>query len=462
MLLSGKPSNPKNLTPPVTAKAPPPVTGQVAKHPLEFAMKGLGIIAKAGTGKGLRLAALVGLGVVVYLAVCATPLGAAQVRVRDGQEVRLLLHNTVTTENVEREDTIDFDVAEDVVVNGHVVIAKGAPATGTVVRIKGAGKRNAKEASVTFRFIWVRSVDNQQLPLRALPYKGKKKGDTKENEVVANEPILWGGNSFIGAAKGKTYAAFLDCSAVINAPEAVPVRSSPLANAAALNPGLTVPTGDITIVTTPPGVELFIDGRSYGPTPVRATLVSGEHTYVVGRPGREFYRKTFLIQSGSVVTLKVDLSGAAVSAAPVGPVTGYVTSVERNQVMVDLGTAQGLKKGTRLALYKASDPNTRVGVFEVTQVLDSGSRARIVMINPGVKPEFGDYVYLESGVVTVRTVPPGASVVADGSPVGSPTPTSFSLTTGHHVLVLTLAGSRPVQVEVDVKPEGITVEKTLR
>jgi TolA-binding protein len=74
--------------------------------------------------------------------------------------------------------------------------------------------------------------------------------------------------------------------------------------------------------------------------------------------------------------------------------TGYILSVEGDTVLVDMGSAQGIQQGTRLALYKASDPNTRVGVLEVTQVVDAGnSRARIITtINSGVKPEFSDVV----------------------------------------------------------------------
>ena len=64
--------------------------------------------------------------------------------------------------------------------------------------------------------------------------------------------------------------------------------------------------------------------------------------------------------------------------------------------MIDMGSAQGLQQGTRLAVYKATDVNTRVGVIEVTQVVDTGnSRARIVTMNAGVKPEFSDVVRVE-------------------------------------------------------------------
>ncbi len=75
---------------------------------------------------------------------------------------------------------------------------------------------------------------------------------------------------------------------------------------------------------------------------------------------------------------------------------GYVTIVEGNDVTVDLGSAQGIHEGAHLAVYKASDPATRVGVLQVTQVLDAGnSRARILSMNAGVRPEFSDIVRVE-------------------------------------------------------------------
>jgi hypothetical protein len=75
---------------------------------------------------------------------------------------------------------------------------------------------------------------------------------------------------------------------------------------------------------------------------------------------------------------------------------GYVTAVDGVNVMIDMGSAQGIQQGSRLAVYKATDPNTRVGIIEVTQVIDTGNaRARIVTMNSGVKPEFSDVVRVE-------------------------------------------------------------------
>ena len=76
---------------------------------------------------------------------------------------------------------------------------------------------------------------------------------------------------------------------------------------------------------------------------------------------------------------------------------GYVTDVKGNDVTLeDMGSSQGIHQGSRLAVYKASDPNTRVGVIEIIQVRDAGtSRAQIVTLNAGVQLAWGDVVRLE-------------------------------------------------------------------
>ncbi len=86
-----------------------------------------------------------------------------------------------------------------------------------------------------------------------------------------------------------------------------------------------------------------------------------------------------------------DLAPTSSTSPPA--VKGYVTEVAGENVSVDMGTTRGIKVGDRLAVYKGSDPNLRVGVLEVQQVVGAeSSRARIVVMNPGVNPEFGDIV----------------------------------------------------------------------
>ena len=74
-----------------------------------------------------------------------------------------------------------------------------------------------------------------------------------------------------------------------------------------------------------------------------------------------------------------------------------VIGVEGNNVTLDMGSSsQGIRQGSRLKLYKQSDPNTQVGVIEIIQVIDAGnSRAQIVTLNAGVRLEWGDVARLE-------------------------------------------------------------------
>ena len=62
-----------------------------------------------------------------------------------------------------------------------------------------------------------------------------------------------------------------------------------------------------------------------------------------------------------------------------------------------------------------------------------------------------------TGTVHVLTIPPGARVWADDSVAATTTPATFSLTAGHHVVVLSITGYRPIRVPIDVTT-GKTVE----
>jgi len=99
-------------------------------------------------------------------------------------------------------------------------------------------------------------------------------------------------------------------------------------------------------------------------------------------------------------------------------VQGYVTAVEGNNVMLDMGSSQGIHQGSRLALYKASDPNTRVGVIEIIQVIDAGtSKAQIVTLNTGVRPEFSDVVRRAVGRPTGLAMGMPMASLLRGAPV---------------------------------------------
>lgn len=142
---------------------------------------------------------------------------------------------------------------------------------------------------------------------------------------------------------------------------------------ASLSAPLSAPSGEIDIVTIPTGIEVLIDGKSTGVSPVRATVSAGAHTYTINRPGAPYSSK-FTMQDGGIIKKTVDLSGGGTGGA--------------------------------------------------------------------------------QGIVIVRTIPPGASVYADGTLIGGQTPTSFRLSPGAHTLTISLSGYKPVRKQVTVDGEG--------
>ena len=263
------------------------------------------------------------LGTVFMLVYLSTPAPAAQVRVIQGQMVRLKLHNVLTTENVVKGDPIDFDVAEDVVAATHVVIQKGAPARGKVVGVKGAGKKRPKDASVTFQFVSVRSVDSQDIPLRARPDRHKK-AESKENEIEANDPLPGYAERVIGAEKGKEYAAYVDVSATVNVPD-TPVAPPPItpvppaqqtpANPqretppAASTPSIAVPEEPalVDFNSNPPGADILIDGNLVGNTPSTLHVDAGRHLIQLRMGGYRSWTRTMRVEPGSSPLIRATL-----------------------------------------------------------------------------------------------------------------------------------------------------------
>jgi predicted Ser/Thr protein kinase len=85
---------------------------------------------------------------------------------------------------------------------------------------------------------------------------------------------------------------------------------------ATLSASLSVSSGELNIVTKPPGLEVLIDGQSVGRSPVRQTLTVGQHTYTIRCPEGP-YERTYEMKDGALGT-KTVTCGLAAAVAPTG------------------------------------------------------------------------------------------------------------------------------------------------
>ena len=87
-------------------------------------------------------------------------------------------------------------------------------------------------------------------------------------------------------------------------------------------------------------------------------------------------------------------AAAVTPAAPTPPAAdGYVTQVSDTEVTINLGSAAGVRVGMRFSVYHGADLQTRIGIVEITDVMDANnSRARILETKPDAKFLFSDVV----------------------------------------------------------------------
>lgn len=130
-------------------------------------------------------------------AVAQPPLARGKtIIIPDGTEISALTTETLSSKTSQEDDPITFKVEEDVIIDGSVVIAKGALVKGNVTNAKKSGFFG-KGGQLNIRVDSTETVDKQKIKLRAA--KGKE-GDNKTGTTVALV-VLFGPLGFL--KKGK-------------------------------------------------------------------------------------------------------------------------------------------------------------------------------------------------------------------------------------------------------------------
>jgi hypothetical protein len=258
-------------------------------------------VAAASRGEfipqGVFCLALIG----ILFSAALPSLRAATVNLRDGTSVRLKLRYLMTTENVSKGVTIRFEVVEDVVADNQVVIAKGVSATGMVTRVKGAGNKKAKDASVAFRIINVRSVDYQEINLRLVSQKSQKPAPT-DYEVEERSVIPGLAERMVGAEQGREYTAYTDGDVrvkVADAPVAIAASAPPVVEPA--EPAL------VNFNSEPPDATIVIDGNPAGQSPATLPLAPGRHVIELRLAGYRPWTRSMMVTPGSHPSIRATL-----------------------------------------------------------------------------------------------------------------------------------------------------------
>ena len=128
---------------------------EVSMEPVDSRMADLEMSMMGKTGTGTYKQRLMALSKASF-GTAVLPLD--QVRVPADTLVKIALVTPVDSDNLKVGDTIRYKVADDVIVNGKLVFAKGLPGEGTVTKVKQA-RNFGRNAEVNIDFNKTKSID---------------------------------------------------------------------------------------------------------------------------------------------------------------------------------------------------------------------------------------------------------------------------------------------------------------
>jgi hypothetical protein len=213
--------------------------------------------------------------------------------------------------------------------------------------------------------------------------------------------------------------------------------------------------GTLIVNSSPSGAQISIDGHSDPDWVTPKTFqeyAAGTHTVVVSKDGYDSSSQSVTVEGGKTASLNLPLSEPTGELKVVTDPPGLAVSVDGESWGAS-PVHRTVQVGEHIVTVKG--PRGKPDVNTVT--VNSGRERTLTLRYPGIASA-------STGVVLVRTVPPGASIVVDGQPSDEKTPISFSLPTGHHVVAVFLPGSGlpPRKQEFDLTAEGTTLNIDLK
>jgi len=232
----------------------------------------------------------------------------------DATPVRLRFNRTVSSADAHVGDTVDFEVLQDLSVNGTLVIPKGGLAFGTVTEAQPK-RRMARGGKLEINIDYVKLLDSGKAALRAV--KGGSGGGhtgAMTAGIVATGIVFFPAAPFflfmhgkdITMPKGAEFTAYVNGDVKMDIAKFQPA-SQPEAVAATAAPSIAVASAKLHFDSTPPGADIEIDGNFVGNTPSDVEATDGDHTVTVKKAGFKNWERKMKISAGSSVNLSAEL-----------------------------------------------------------------------------------------------------------------------------------------------------------
>lgn len=238
----------------------------------------------------------------------------------DGTPVRLRVNRTISSADAHVGDNVDFEVLDDISLNGTLVIPKGGLAIATVTEAQPK-RRMARGGKLDINVDYVKLASSEKAALRAVKdLKGGGHTGAMVGGMVATSLVFFPAAPFflfmhgkdITIPKGTEVTAYVNGDMKLDIAKFQPVPDQQT-SAASTSPAAPIPapaSAKVQVESTPPGADIMIDGSFVGNTPSDVQVTEGEHDITVKKTGFKDWERKLSVSSGSSVHLSAELETA--------------------------------------------------------------------------------------------------------------------------------------------------------
>ena len=236
----------------------------------------------------------------------------------DGTPVRLRINRTVSSEDAQVGDTVDFEVLDDVKSHDVILISRGGIAWATVTEAQSK-RRMGRAGKLNINIDNAKIVDGEKVPLRAVKeVKGGSHVGAMTGAIVATSIVFFPAAPLFLLMKGKdiTIPKGTEITAYINGDisldpkkfqpkDAAKVETTAAAVQTPVSSENAVCTVDLKSI--PDGAEITVDGKHVGNAPTTMHPSVGDHTIRFEKSGFKTWERTLTVTPGETTTVTATL-----------------------------------------------------------------------------------------------------------------------------------------------------------
>lgn len=236
----------------------------------------------------------------------------------DGTPVKMRINRTISSGDARVGDTVDFEVLEDITLNGVLVIPKGGLAFATVTEAQ-AKRRMARGGKLDINIDYVKLISSEKAALRAVKdMSGGGHTGAMVGGMVATSLVFFPAAPFFlfmhgkdtSIPKGTEVTAYINGDMKLDIAKFQPQTETQSTTSEAAMSVAPAASAKLQLESNPSGGDIEIDGSFVGNTPSDVQVQDGEHTITVKKSGFKDWKRKMKVTSGSSVHLNAELEKA--------------------------------------------------------------------------------------------------------------------------------------------------------